>query len=200
MLVFLDRQHCGKPNRWKDLGASRDLDENGIVSTRECEAILTAIYILECEIILREKGYDVCVLSDGHYSERHKRVNDYQGDENAVYISCHINAGAARGGYGSCFYDHRSTTGDSLASAICEELKVNCPELNNRTKIIECNPSDWTKNAYYTIKGVNCTAICYEPFFIDCEAHEPLLTAEGLRRVGKSLAIGIDMFFKTELS
>ena len=199
MLVFLDRQHCGKPNRWKDLGASRDLDENGFVSTRECEAILTSIYILECEIILREKGYNVCILSDGHYSERHKRVNDYQGGENAVYVSCHINAGSSRGGYGCCFFDYRSSKGDKLGSAINQELQINCPELNNRTKIIECNPSDWTKNAYYTIKGVNCPAVCFEPFFIDCENHQSLLTDEGLKRVGKSLAIGIDTYFKTEI-
>ena len=199
MLVFLDRQHVGKPNRWKSLGAARDLNEDDHVSIRECEAIMTAIYILECEIVLREAGYDVCVLSDGHYYQRHERVNAMQGSQKAVYIACHINAGTYKGGYGSCFYDYRTSTGDKLGSAVNAQLEVYCPELDNRTKLIQAIPSDWTKNAYYTIKGVNCPAICFEPFFIDSENHKPLTTDEGLKRVGRALAQGIIDYFK-ELS
>jgi len=59
-------------------------------------------------------------------------------------------------------------------------------------KKIPASPSDWTKNAYYTIKGVNRpVAICSEPLFIDCDAHKVLLTIDGIHRLGAAMALGI---------
>lgn len=182
MMIFLDRQHLGKPNRWNDEGASRD----GLTET-----YLTSQYIFHAENHLRMQGFDVCVLTDGWYKDRHRRVNDYCANVNGkcVYIACHINAGS--GAYGASFYDHRSTSGSALAHAINIRLQNACPELQS-VKRIAAKPDDWTNHAYNTIKGVSKpVGICFEPLFIDCPEHEPLTQPEGIRRVGVALADGI---------
>ena len=57
-LVFLDRQHTGKNNRRRSLGAVGDLDGDGQKDIHEAEAIWTARYLLACEIRLRDLGHD----------------------------------------------------------------------------------------------------------------------------------------------
>ena len=39
MLIFLDRQHSGKPKRVSDRGAGQDLDGDGVISWEEKEAM-----------------------------------------------------------------------------------------------------------------------------------------------------------------
>lgn len=188
MLVFLDRQHTGKPNRWKDCGA---VSPGGVQ-----EIYLTDKYIHYAQIRLRDQGIDVCVLSDGHYSERHERVNRYaQTDPFSVYIACHINAGG--GAYSAAFYDYRSSNGENLAKCINDRLNQRVQQFNNprNTREIKAQPGDWTKNAYYTIKGVAPVAICWEPFFIDNNDHADLMTDEGLKNLGQCLADGIKTYF-----
>jgi N-acetylmuramoyl-L-alanine amidase len=182
MQVFLDRQHLGKPGRWNDEGA-----KNAEVT----ETYLTSQYIFAAECHLMMKNIDVCVLTDGWYTERHARVNEYA-EGKCVYIACHVNAGG--GSYGASFYDYRSSAGSSLAQNVNVALANACPELES-VKRIECRPDDWTKNAYYTIKNVGRpVALCFEPLFIDCDAHAPLTTPEGIRRVGIALAEGIENY------
>lgn len=185
MIVFLDRQHHGKPNRWSDCGAVND----GVHETR-----LTSQYIHHCEWKLRDHGIDVCVISDGYYSQRHERVNKYaRGHDRSIYVSCHVNAGG--GDYGSIFYDHRSTSGEVLANCIGRRLHEWCGPLHNKTKTIAAKPDHWTSNAYNTIKGVGApVAVCFEPFFIDCESHKELMTPHGCELVGIALAVGIKSF------
>jgi N-acetylmuramoyl-L-alanine amidase len=187
MIVFLDRQHHGKPNRWGDCGASND----GVHETW-----LTAQYIHHCEWKLREAGIDVCVLSDGWYKDRHQRVNQYaRGHDKSVYVSCHINAGG--GDYGATFYDHRSTNGQRLATHINGRLHQWCDPLHNKTKQIAARPDDWTSNAFNTIKRVSSpVAVCFEPFFIDCENHKSLTSLSGLELVGTALAVGIKSYLE----
>lgn len=187
MIVFLDRQHHGKPNRWDDCGAS-----NNDVH----ETWLTAQYIHHCEWKLREAGISVCVLSDGWYKDRHKRVNEYsKGHEKSIYVSCHVNAGG--GDYALTLYDHRSSSGLDLAQHINGRLHQWCDPLHNKTKTRAANPDDWTVNAYNTIKGVGRpVAVCFEPFFIDCNEHKELMTPSGLELVGLSLAVGIKSFLE----
>lgn len=189
MIVFLDRQHLGTPKGWNRVGASHD----GIH-----EAWLTSQYIHHCEWKLRDHGIDVVVLSDGCYSDRHKRVNEYsQGHDRAVYVACHVNAGVNAGGgdYGLTLFDHRSTSGEILANCINQRLHEWCGPLHNKTKTRAANPNDWTANAYNTIKGVGApVAVCFEPFFIDCENHKELMTPHGCELVGISLAVGIKSF------
>ena len=199
-LVFLDRQHSGKNSRRSALGAAADIDGDGHKEIHEAEAIWTARYLLACEIKLREFGHDVIPLSDGQYWELHKRCNAYQkAGENAVYIAAHLNAGVGSGiGYGSMFYDYRSARGKVLADAINEELKIACPELRGKVKSIEASPENWTKNAYYTIRGVRAVGICAEPFFMDSSAHRPLLSDKGMLAVGEAIARGINNYFVGE--
>ena len=77
MLIFIDRQHAGKPKRPSDRGAGQDLDGDGKVSWWEKEAIWTGKLSIELEILLLEMGYDVLPISDGSYQTRHARVNNY---------------------------------------------------------------------------------------------------------------------------
>ena len=175
-LVILDRQHVGKPTNLRDLGASV-VDSNGVTIS---EGVETAKYILEIEIECRRQGYDVIVMSDGGYSERHARVNYYanQYDGLVIYIACHINAGGS-GIYGSSFYDWRSSTGEKLARHIANE----CSVLGYDWLSIECRPNDWTKNAFHTIKGVAPVAVCFEPYFIDNPRHRETMMNDGGRKL-----------------
>ena len=190
MLAFLDRQHTGKPNKWNDTGC---------VNLPHLEVSLTSLYIHFAEVRLRELGIDVCVLSDGSYKDRHERVNKYAStDPNCCYISCHINAGG--GNYATCFYDHRSTKGPVLARYINDRLNNRVPILQGNTVAVDCNPEDWSKNAFYTISGVSPVAICFEPFFIDFPDHYHLCEMDELKNIGTCLADGIATFLRMERS
>lgn len=187
MIVFIDRQHAGKPNNTRDLGASRDLDGDGQITAAEAEAIWTARIGIELEILLRDHGIEVMPISDGSYSARHARVNSYMESHPgpAVYLAMHLNAGG--GNYGAMFYDHRSTQGPSLAAAICAELGT---ALDIQTKSIAASPDDWTSNAFYTIRNVKRpVAICCEPIFID--THSQFLSIKGISKIAQAMAQGI---------
>ena len=199
MLVFLDRQHTGQPHRLQHTGANRDFNGDGLIAVREQEAFFTPLYLLSAEMRLRELGHDTIFISDGSYAERHQRCNEYQrqigGD--AIYIAAHLNAGAGNtDGYGSMFYDYRSTQGRQLALKICEQMAATLPELKEDCRAIAAKPDNWTKNAYYTIKGVKAYSICAEPAFMDSAAHSNLFSAVGMRMIGDALANGIHNFIR----
>ena len=104
-----------------------------------------------------------------------------------IYLAMHLNAGL--GNYGSMFYHHQSSQGLGLARAICTGLTSFLPEIPD-FKAIKAQPADWTKNAYYTIKGVGRpVAICSEPLFID--THSNLITVEGMAKVALGMSTGI---------
>ena len=94
-VVYLDRQHSGKPGRPNDRGAAVDLDGDGKIQRGEQEAALTARYLLACELALLEMGHTVIPISDGTYNERHRRVNRYAGTFKAgrpqFYLAGHLN-------------------------------------------------------------------------------------------------------------
>lgn len=191
MLVILDRQHSGQINRLDSLGAVADLDGSGEASIHEAEAFWTGYLSMSIELNLRQNDIHVIPISDGSYPERHSRVNEYAARYSGpvVYIALHLNAGG--GDYGAMFYDHRSGAGADLSDHIAEAMEANLPEIRT-VKKIPCSPADWTKNAYYTIKGVGRpVAICSEPLFIDCEQHQQLLTQDGIQRLGFAMAQGI---------
>jgi N-acetylmuramoyl-L-alanine amidase len=199
MLIFLDRQHTGQIDRLDHTGASRDLDGDGKISFAEMEAFFTPFYLFAAELKLRSLGYDVLPISDGKYAERHQRANKYQdkyGSE-CIYIAAHLNAGSGGGiGYGSMFYDERSGRGRELALSICNKMEAQLPELKNDCRAIAASRDNWTKNAFYTIKGVKAFAICAEPAFIDSPAHRALFDKKGMERIGEALADGIHEFIK----
>jgi len=203
-VVYLDRQHSGKPGRKaRDTGASFDIDGDGSISIHEQEALLTPRYLWAAELALREMGHTVIPISDGSYGDRHRRVNAYAGtfptSTPQFYISAHLNAGWSGNpgsAYGAIFYDHRSRSGPELASRVAKQLRMVAPELNG-VKCIAARPDDWTKNAWATIQVQQPIALCFEPAFIDCPEHSEILTPEGLAAIGRSLAAGINAYCTT---
>ena len=194
-VVYLDRQHSGKPGRRVgDRGATADLDGDGVAEVHEREALLTPVYLHHCEIRLLEYGHAVIPISDGWYSERHGRVNKYAGTfpkgVPQVYVAAHLNAGG--GNYAAMFYDHRSRRGPELSARIASELRLVAPELSD-VRCIAAKPDNWTRSAWGTIAGViQPVSICAEPAFVDTAAHQDLLSSpEGLRSIGYALADGI---------
>lgn len=189
MLVFIDRQHSGKPDKINDRGASRDLNGDGEITSDELEAIWTARIAMELEIKLLDMGINVMPISDGRYSERHERVNKYADMHPGpwVYLAMHLNAGG--GNYGAFFYDHRSSNGQQLATIMATQLNEDVEEIE-KAKAIEARKDNWTKNAYYTIRSVGRpVAICVEPFFMD--THQSLLSMKGVFKVASSMAIAL---------
>ena len=53
MIVFIDRQHAGKPNKMADRGAAVDIDGD---ATPELEAIITGHLSIELENLLIVTG------------------------------------------------------------------------------------------------------------------------------------------------
>lgn len=190
MIVFIDRQHSGKPDKIADRGAGIDLNQDGKIGNDEMEAIWTSRIGIELEIVLMDMGIQVLPISDGTYQNRHIRVNNYCSkftDQKLVYLALHLNAGF--GDYGSFFYYYSSLQGKNLAEQMAESLGHYVPDIH-RTKAIPCTPQDWTKNAFYTIKGVGRPiAICCEPFFMD--THSKLLNIKSVKQVALGMAKGI---------
>ena len=200
-VVYLDRQHSGKPGRKaNDRGAQADIDGDGVIGVEEREAMLTARYLLACEVALLHMGHTVIPISDGWYRDRHKRVNAYAAgfpsDVPQVYCAGHLNAGGG-GDYGAIFYDSRSKAGPVLARRIANQIRMAAPEIDS-VKAIAASPDDWTKNAHATIANVGRpVAVCLEPLFIDQPAHADLLTPEGLTVIGRAISAGIDAWANT---
>ena len=198
-VVYLDRQHSGKPGKPADRGAAVDLDGDGKIQRDEQEAALTARYLLACELALLEMGHVVIPISDGSYNDRHARVNRYAGSFKTgrpqLYMAGHLNAGG--GDYGLLGYDYRSRSGPELASRIARQLRQVAPELNG-VKCIEARPDNWTRNMFATISGVmQPIGLCLEPCFMDQPSHADLLTAAGLSTIGRAIAAGVDAFVNT---
>jgi|DEB0MinimDraft_6_1074348.scaffolds.fasta_scaffold01219_7 N-acetylmuramoyl-L-alanine amidase len=189
VIVYLDRQHCGKPSKPMDRGASvTPAPAFGMGR----EAMYTGYLSLLLEEKLLDLGATVFSVSDGEYRDRHRRVNDiasqFEGPQ--VYLSLHLNAG--NGDYASFFHHHLSSNGKNLAEKIAARMESHqekFPEIK-RYLAKAANPDDWTRNAYYTIRGVSDpVAICCEPMFID--THREYLTLPHLESIANSIAVGI---------
>lgn len=195
MIVFIDRQHAGKPSKIDDRGASVDINKDGIKGNDELEAHWTGYIGLMLELKLLDMGFKVIPLSDGPYSERHARVNEYSKffpNDKMVYLAMHLNAGG--GSYGSFFFDQRSSSGKALADDLCDGMKTAIKTIKE-FKSIPCHSEDWTKNAYHTIKGVGKpVAICCEPIFMD--SHMDLLNAFGASQIAIGMAAGLQKWGK----
>ena len=194
MLIFIDRQHAGKPSKVDDRGASVDINQDGQISSDEQEAHWTGYLSLMLEKRLLDLGHHVIPISDGSYTERHIRVNDYSGrfdDIKMVYLAMHLNAGG--GDYGAFFHHHLSTQGKELAAALASNLgRVITVK---KQKVIAAKPDDWTKNAWHTIKNVGKPiAICCEPIFMD--THTDLLSPFGMSQIAIGMAQGLDSWSK----
>jgi len=195
MLAVFDRQHHGKPNR-NDYGAAADIDGDGVIEVWERESELTPLYINSAKKTIQSAGHTAMVEDEGWYSSRHERanINAKSVDGPVAYVACHLNAGG--GDYCAVFYDYRSKNGRRLAEMVGSAVgELHIPSIG-RVVIRAANPDDWTRNAYYTIKGLyagpaNISGICFEPLFMDNPEHQRLIAADGLQWIGTALATGI---------
>jgi N-acetylmuramoyl-L-alanine amidase len=197
-LIILDRQHVGQPiKRYSgSIGAGADIDGDGKKEVWEAEATWTSRYLFYMEQRLRlDDRYHIIPVSDGTYSQRHKRVNGYQDSlnyPNNVYIACHANAGG--GNYGLWLYDSRSTTGQLLAKCIAEEVQKEFPGVRQITRA--ASKDSWS-NAYYCIKGVKAVAICAEPWFLDNQDHiSQYMNIKGMEKLGQAMVKGVEKWLK----
>ena len=190
LIVYIDRQHSGKPARPTDRGAGVDIDGDGRIAAEEREAIFTAKIAVALEIILLNAGATVIPISDGSYKDRHTRVNAYsnsfQGDAIQCYLALHLNAGG--GSYAAFFHHHASLSGEKLAAILARKMEEALPVTGG--KAIPASSGDWTKNAYATIRGVGRpVAICCEPLFMDTHVH--LLNDNGMQSIATAIAQGL---------
>lgn len=193
-LVILDRQHGDKGARFDPgarFGGLQEVD-------------LTTAYGTSCAAHLRAAGVDVLWLDSGGYQERHLEAADAAdlvAPRPALYLALHVNAGRGRLGIG--FYDARSPRGARASAAIARALGERLPELAG-SRSIAARPSDWTVNAWHTIRriysaaGPNLSGVCVEPGFIDQPAHAGLWSPPGLERVGAAVAEGALAFLRAE--
>lgn len=188
MIVFIDRQHAGKPDRISDRGASVDLDGD---DTPEREAMITGEIAIQLEKMLLMLDIDVMPISDGTYHARHKRVNEYAAmypNRKMVYLALHLNAGG--GSYGAFFHHHASTAGESLAKQLCNELVAN--NIVTDARPLDARPNNWTRNAFATIRGIGRpVAICCEPLFMDNHEHAAKLNRAGIEALAMAMATAI---------
>jgi hypothetical protein len=195
--IILDIQHAGRKSRPTDLGASADLDGDGVIERDEHEARLTPLYAMACQALAARDGVKVLRIDGGEYSARHRMAVDLAASDPSrrwLYVACHLNAGG--GNYGLVIADQRSTQGRNAAREVAEALEA-LPELTRTIAgVTAAEGSDWPR-AWGTISGIgapgtprNIAGICFEPCFMDQPSHRPLLTAEGLTRIGEALYRG----------
>lgn len=194
LVLIFDRQHGDKGRAGKfDTGAVVEAGDG----TQLVEVLLTEVYLRAAMAAAEEAGEPIAYFESGAYTTRHRRARALAEElfpRPCAYVAGHLNAGPPEAGYGALFYDFRSSGGARLANYVLIELARACPELDS-VKAIPARPDDWTKNAYYTIKGIfpgpsNLSAICAEPAFLTSPEHRELLTAEGLKRIGEAIARG----------
>jgi hypothetical protein len=214
--AILDIQHKGKPGK-NDLGASHDLDGDGVIEAFEHEANLTPIYADAARRLLEQAGVEVVLLERGAYSTRHKRAAELADGHpgRVAYVACHLNAGG--GDYGLVCHDYRSSAGNTLATSIrLALLKRGRPELRRvltgataptERPTNERHGEAWDRlprvggalywpRPFSTISGIyagpaNLSGVCFEPCFLDSPIHAPLVTEQGLERLGHALASGL---------
>ena len=193
--IILDIQHAGRKSRPTDLGASADLDGDGVIERDEHEARLTPLYAMACQALALRDGVKVLRIDGGEYSARHRMAVELAASDPSrrwLYVACHLNAGG--GNYGLVIADQRSTQGRNAAREVAEALDA-LPELTRTIAgVTAAEGSDWPR-AWGTISGIfagpaNLSGICFEPCFMDTPSHRPLLTAEGLTRIGEALYRG----------
>lgn len=111
MLVALDLQHSGRPDKLNDRGAVfKDFEE----------VQLTRRIMNAADVSLRRLGHTVIPLSDGYYVERQQRARDYGA---RIYVGLHVATGGCD--FGRVFYDYRRSRihGLYLAQLIADHME-----------------------------------------------------------------------------
>lgn len=174
MLIALDIQHRGKPNKWDDRGAAA----NG-----RDEVDYTTVIANAADEELRRLGYDVVVLSDDHYAERWGRAHQYQA---SCYIALHMNAGG--GDRCEVYWDYRSplANGYELARLIAHSMRQG---LGWRSEAKEAKEGMNAWNVIEGLRPLKPVGITFEPYFLDGPRAQ--LAWEARELIGRQLALGI---------
>ncbi len=196
MIVIFDRQHHGKPGR-NDVGATFDLDRDGVVETQEMEANITPFYYLPAKELLEDLGHSVVVFDYGWYKDRHAKANAIalaNPGQRVAYLACHVNAGL--GDYAAFIHDSRSAGGKELSEALAYAFRPPTLRGIRRSLVRAGSSSNGWKNGYYTIAGIwdgpsNISGTCLEPFFLDREEHQWLATMDGGIQIARRLVRGL---------
>lgn len=185
MLVILDRGHGQKAR------AARF--DPGAEFNKMREVDLAAGYIAEARRVLVEEGHTVHLLESGTYDDRHREAIWMASGSKleAIYVQCHVNAGGGK--YGLIEHDARSSWGRTAAAFLADALDE-LPEV----PVARVWSLDSTQRGWSCIDGIydspTMTGVLYEPGFIDTVVHSTLWTPEGLGRVGRALAEGIERY------
>lgn len=216
--LILDIQHANRPSKPGDMGASYDLDGDGVRGEAgEREVELVEGYVSAAVERCAEVGLPVTVLRSGEYAGRHaEAIRLARGASGGVaYLACHTNAGG--GSYGLVRPDYRSSGGRALATSLAASFS-RLPELTRAGRLPGCRveplyPSSaaasadrrdvstpanvaWWTRGWSCIDGiysgpVNLAGCLIEPGFGDTLSHRSLWTPSGLVRVGRAIVDGV---------
>jgi len=190
--VVVDVQHLYRPNKPKDRGSVYALADG--TTTTEGGAVV--VYAGALRAFLEERGAEVLTNDPTHwilvgpYSTRHRAVNAWKPH---AYLACHLNAGGGR----YALMEHMSMSrGKALAEAIGQSLSAIFPALaDHRTLALKS-----TDRGAVCIERVEdpAAAVLCEPFFGDNPAHQALLAAPELHRVGRAIGLGVAAWWEHE--
>jgi N-acetylmuramoyl-L-alanine amidase len=186
MIVILDRGHGQK--------GKGDRFDPGVVAGKLREVDLTAAYIQAAVRALDAAGHVVHLLDTGTYDERHREalwIAKGAPQERGLYVQCHANAGGGK--YGLIEHDARSSWGRTAAACLADALDE-LPEVPTaRVWTLDSTQRGWS-----CIDGIydspTLTGVLYEPGFVDSVVHSTLWTPDGLERVGRALAEGVERY------
>lgn len=211
--LIVDIQHAGIPTRPGDMGATYDLDGDGVRGENgEREVDMVRAYAPVAADYVRARGHRATILETGTYGQRHATaIRIAQSDPSArcLYVASHLNAGGGR--YGLLRPHYRSAGGAVAASIVGAMLSRRLPELSEvrldplypdaatagkaGRDVSDAGRVGWWTRGWSCIDGIwtgpaNLVGILCEPFFIDSAAHRALTTRAGLVRVGEAIGEG----------
>ena len=194
--VYMRIGHLGKPS-------PHDNDRGAWSPVADAwESDLTIHAAAAAVPVLQDAGHEVTVwpvlAAPTYYGQDHARVvRESEDARRSVYVQWHADVGERVSWVGP-YHDHRSTWGRDCSQKIAEAWRQEwAAELGGHfTAIVKAaTPEDWTAHAYNTISGVyssrHAFGLCLEVARMDNPAHAPLLTPDGLRRIGTSTAEGL---------
>lgn len=192
--VVIDVQHLFRDHKPRDRGAVYTLPSGALMA----EADATLVYAAAAAEALTARGAAILTndpkhgILVGYYSTRNRLAGTWGGH---AYLACHLNAG--RGSYAmvECMASLVNDEPARLSRTIASYLWHVSPEILS-TKV---------KRLVATERGAACIEACpskvaavlLEPFFGDNPAHQPLLAATELRRVGIAIANGVANWWLT---
>lgn len=188
MIAALAIGHAGKWNRPFDRGCSFRHPSGSELR----EVPLARAYAGAIDDTLLAHGSVGVLFCDGSYDERAARA---QAAGASCLLACHANAGLSGrpGQRAELYYWPGNERGARLAELMAKELSEVVPY---RVRVIAAEQGPYLEAGRVdavrsTIDGVVSPSICVEPFFLDAEGADALITPDFLARVGGALARGL---------